>query len=102
MLTKAAADAQNAILDALIDDHRAEAKAFAQRMTHLAEFVALLDPKELTSYDDLEVAGSCRLGRRGASMQMHEAERYRDALPLTLSLLAQGELFVHQANVLLR
>ena len=78
--------AKVAALDAVLALLQADARSWAAQLRGTAE---------------LEVAGSWRVGQLTASRLMYEADRMAQALPHTLSLLAEGALLVHQAKVLL-
>lgn len=49
----------------------------------------------------LELAGSWRISQLTAARWVDDAERFHAALPGTLALLEQGELYCHQAGTLL-
>lgn len=49
----------------------------------------------------MEIAGTTRRSRASAEFQIGDAERYVEALPLTVAALSRGELFEHQARAVL-
>jgi hypothetical protein len=49
----------------------------------------------------LELAGSWQIGQLTAERWLAEAERFSDALPMTLSMLRSGSLLRHQASTVL-
>ncbi len=97
---------QNALLDAVAEDLRQDARSLARRVRHLAglsQSSRAADPATgQHRFLELEFAGSLRVGQLTATRWLHEADRYLTALPRTLSLLETGELLVHQATVLLQ
>jgi len=101
----ATADRQTEALDALAGAQRAEAIGWAERIAEVARLAELSEQERKVSgtpqYLVLELAGTCRVGQGTASRWLAEAQHFVQALPLTLSLLASGELWVAQARVLL-
>ena len=98
-------DAQCAVLDALEVDAAQEAMLFARRVRHLAELVDLARLEEGASgveqFIELELAGTLRWGQTRAARQTLTALRLTEVLTCTLAMLSEGNLFVHQAEVLL-
>lgn len=94
---------QNELLDQLAADNAAQARDFAARVRRLAELAAIAedDASGVEQFVEMELAGTVRKGRVAAANELKDAVRFVEALPLTLDLLAAGELFVHQAQVLL-
>jgi hypothetical protein len=99
----AADAAQVASLDAVRDGLVAEAKGWAARIGELSALAARAEragPQTRRTLA-LELAGSWQVSQLTAERWVAEAERFHDALPLTLSMLADGSLLSHQARVLL-
>jgi hypothetical protein len=98
-------DRQNAVLDAVVEHLRAEARSYAAQVRLLTEL------GELTRWEGqiggvpqfpmIELAGSARVGQTTATRLLVDADRLVTALPLTVTLLESAELLVHQAKVLL-
>lgn len=99
------ADVQRLLLDELVGAQREEAQTYARQARTLAELVCVTEVghglDEAEQFVDLEVAGSCRLGRMAAAGRAVDALRLVQTLPQTLRALAAGVLFVSQAKVLL-
>jgi hypothetical protein len=95
--------AQVASLDAVRDGLVAEAKGWAARICELSALAARAERAGAQTRRTLalELAGSWRIGQLTAERWVAEAERFVDALPLTLSMLRSGTLLAHQAKVLL-
>src|SRR5687767_14256160 len=95
--------AQVASLDAVHGSLVAEAQGWAARIEHCSALAARADkagPQTCRTLA-LELAGSWKVGQLTAERWVAEAERFHDALPLTLSMLRAGDLLVHQAKKLL-
>jgi hypothetical protein len=94
----------NAELDAGVAAAVADAQAWAaqiRRVTALQEAVRQAEKAGMPQYPQLDIAGSWRISQHTAARLMHEADRFVEALPLTLSLMEAGELWRPQAYVLL-
>lgn len=93
------------LLDELAAGEVAAARLLARRTEILVELAARGRcgqlPGGVVSFLELELAGTCRLGQGAVAGRLADAERLTDALPRTLALLGGGELFCHQASVLL-
>jgi hypothetical protein len=95
--------AQAASLDAVAGDLEADARSWARQLGELASLAARAEragPQTRRTLA-LELAGSWKVGQLTAERWIAEAERFHDALPLTLSMLGSGALLVHQSKVLL-
>lgn len=95
--------AQVASLDAVRHGLVAEAKTWAARIGELSALAARADRAGAQTRRTLalELAGSWQISQLTAERWLAEAERFYDALPLTLSMLSDGSLLAHQAKVLL-
>jgi Domain of unknown function (DUF222) len=98
-------DRQNALLDELAR-LEAERSRLAARRTEVLVLLGELGRRaELADgverFLEIELAGTCRLGQGAAARPFTEAERLAVHLPRTLELLSLGELYEHQAAVLL-
>jgi hypothetical protein len=97
---------QNELLDQLAAGEADRARGFARRQRLLAELADLAHREAgatgVEQFAAMEVAGTCRKGRMAAQFDLADAARYGEALPLTLELLDRGELYEHQARVLLK
>ncbi len=94
-LPKAQVDSLGAVRDDLISD----AQSWARQLTEIATLAWRAQMAGGSALRELpmELAGSWHLSQLTAERWIGEAERFRDALPLTLSLLGEGRLFRHQA-----
>jgi hypothetical protein len=96
---------QNAALDAVAEALRADARSFAAQLRALAELADAAQAEEreggLRQFPMLELAGTARLGAASSSRRLAEADRVVTTLPITLRLLGEGELLVHQARVMI-
>ncbi len=105
-ITSSSDSAQPALLDELADLERAEAELLARRLRALGALGVAAEQDAVRTgceqFTVLEVAGSCRIGQRGATDRQLEATHVLDRLPLLLSALEAGELFVPQARVVIR
>lgn len=94
------------LLDQLAADNASQAREFAVRVRRLAELADLADQVEIAldieQFIDVELAGTLRKGKVAAGHELADAVRFTEALPLTVDLLGRGELFVHQAQALLK
>ena len=97
--------AQLAGIDAVENTLAADARSWAAQLTQLASLRersrAHPDPMDLR-FLPIELAGAWRISQITATRWLDDAERFRQALPLTLVLLGQGLLYRHQAQTLLR
>ena len=95
--------AQVRSLDAVHAALVAEAKSWAARIAELSALAARASKAGAQTRRTLalELAGSWKVGQLTAERWIAEAERFYDALPLTLSMLGAGTLLEHQATVLL-
>jgi hypothetical protein len=98
------AAAQVASLDAVREHLVADARSWAAQLGELAAIGARAQRAGAQTRRTLalELAGSWQIGQVTAERWLMQAERFADALPLTLSMLGAGELLRHQASVLLR
>jgi hypothetical protein len=96
--------AQVASLDAVRDRLVADARSWAAQLEQLSALAARAERAgpQVRRTLSMELAGSWQVGQLTAERWLGEAERFHDALPLTLSMLASGALLVHQAKVLLQ
>jgi hypothetical protein len=100
----AAVAAMNAELDAGVAAAKAEAQAWAaqvRRVTALQAAARAAEAAGMPQFLHLDIAGSWRVSQHTATRLMNEADRFTEALPLSLSLLETGELWRPQAYVLL-
>src|SRR5687768_17239375 len=84
--------AQVVSLDAVTADLVADAQSWARQLGELAALAARAEragPQTRRTLA-LDLAGSWRVGQLTAERWLAEAERFHDALPLTLSLLGDG------------
>lgn len=99
------ANRQNELLDELARDEAVTAQQFATRIHRLSELAELADKEQAATgfeqFVGMEVAGTTRRGRVAADHELHDAQRYLEALPLTVAALVRGELYQHQARTLL-
>lgn len=100
------ADAQHAALDLLVEQARADAVSFARQAAAIVELNALAQREEaelsqLRQFPVVEQAGSLRLSQQAMASRASEAEHLVHHLPLTYAACSKGELFLHQAKVLL-
>src|SRR5688572_27604864 len=95
--------AQVASLDAVRDRLVADARSWAAQLEELSALAARAERAgpQVRRTLAMELAGSWQVGQLTAERWLGEAERFVDALPLTLSMLGSGGLLVHQAKVLL-
>ncbi|MCU1589427.1 MAG: hypothetical protein JWP11_683 [Frankiales bacterium] len=96
---------QNELLDALAADEAVTARLFAHRIGRLAELADLADQDgRMTGVEQfvaMELAGTTRKGKVASGNELRDAERYVEALPLTLAALERGALYTHQARTIL-
>jgi hypothetical protein len=97
------AAAQVASLDAVAGDLQADARSWGRQLGQLAALAARAEQAGAQTRRTLalELAGSWRVSQLTAEKWLAQADRFHDALPLTLSMLCSGELLRHQAVVLL-
>ena len=95
--------AQVASLEAVRGGLVAEARAWAARIGELSALTTRAERAGTQTRRTLalELAGSWHLSQLTAERWVAEAERFHEALPLTLSMLSRGSLLAHQAKVLL-
>jgi hypothetical protein len=95
--------AQVASLDLVRDALIADARSWAVQLGELAAVAARADEAgpQVRRTLALELAGSWQVGQLTAERWLAEADRFHDALPLTLSMLGAGTLLRHQGQVLL-
>ena len=93
---------QNALLDACLEDLRADARSLGRRLRSLARLSEVNDAdtirRRTRCFVELEVAGSLQVGQLTAGRWLYEADRYVTTLPRTVAMLDAGELLVHQAQ----
>ena len=93
---------QNAALEVVLSLLQADARSWAAQLRGTAELLAAagfaLRSGAGRQLVELEVAGSWRVGQLTASRLMYEADRMAQALPRTLSLLAEGALRARPAG----
>jgi hypothetical protein len=98
--TRAQVAGIDAVDGALADD----ARSWATQLIHTAALAkrseAHPDPND-ARFLPMELAGAWRISQLTANRWLTDAERFSEALPMTLDLLAQGRLYRHQAQVLL-
>src|SRR4051812_48352474 len=96
---------ENALLDAMVELQRSDARSFAAQCRTLVELDALSAQEEeltgLPQYLVMEVAGSCRLGQQAAGSRLLEADRLVNGMPLLLDALEAGQMFLPQARIVL-
>jgi hypothetical protein len=98
------ATAYGACLDGMAELLRADARAWAakvRRLVELDDLVAIGAARGTAQFPELEMAGSWQVSQITAGRWQADALRLTIALPRTLSMLEAGELFEHQAKVLL-
>lgn len=91
-------------LDGMTALLREQARGWHRQLTAMREIedLSALGAKAgQAQFAQLEMAGSWSISQITATRWQWEAERFHLALPLTLSMLATGDLLVHQATVLL-
>jgi hypothetical protein len=93
-------DAQRAALEQVEADEAERAKLFARTMARRAE-VARLWEREHSGFAEMELAGTALIGQYRAARELDDSVRLRDILLTTNRLLADGVLFVPQAELLL-
>jgi hypothetical protein len=95
--------AQVAALDEVHALLVADAKSWAARLQHASGLALRAERAGAQARRTLalELAGSWQIGQLTAERWLYEADRFQDALPLTLSMLAAGTLLVHQARKVL-
>ncbi|TAL23203.1 MAG: HNH endonuclease [Frankiales bacterium] len=86
-------------LRAVRDDLAADARSWAHQLTEIAALAWRAQQAGGSALRELpmELAGSWHISQLTAERWIGEAERFTDALPLTLALLGEGRLFRHQA-----
>ena len=93
---------QNAALEVVLALLQADARSWAAQLRGIAKLLAAsgfgLRSGAGRQLVKLEVAGSWRVGQLTASRLMYEADRMAQALPRTLSLLAEGALRARPAG----
>jgi hypothetical protein len=95
--------AQVAALDAVRERLVGDARSWAAQIDELTGIALRAEQggAQVRRTLALELAGSWRIGQLTAERWLAEAERFVDALPLTLSMLRSGSLLRHQASKLL-
>ncbi|TAL14942.1 MAG: HNH endonuclease [Frankiales bacterium] len=95
----AESSAQVDSLQAVADDLAADARSWARQLTEIATMAWRAQQAGGSASRELpmELAGSWQISQLTAERWIGEAERFRDALPLTLELLGEGRLLRHQA-----
>lgn len=95
--------AQVASLDAVRDRLVADAQSWATQLQELSALAARAERAgtQVRRTLALELAGSWQIGQLTAERWVSEAERFHDALPMTLAMLGSGTLLRHQAVMLL-
>ncbi|OBB11245.1 hypothetical protein A5761_24840 [Mycolicibacterium setense] len=91
-----------ALIDALDDRTRTEARAAAQRLTIIAEIVARHcdDEDDVSAHQAIDgwetanaaIGAACNLTRRAASTQMRIAQALRERLPKVSAVFARGDI----------
>ncbi len=95
--------AQNRSLDAVRARLVADAQSWAEQLSELSSLGARAEKAgtQVRRTLALEMAGSWQVSQLTAERWLADAERFVDALPRTLSMLAEGALLRHQASMLL-
>jgi hypothetical protein len=91
---------RRALLDAVVEDEREQARLYARAMRRRAG----LERSHRGEWDGhavLELAGTARIPQSRAARQLEQSRRLVEVLTATLSLLEAGELFVSSAEQLL-